>query len=843
MAYLTMGCWTTVYEDLKPYFQSTNKLTILGTMCLFIVLIFSPFYSAITFQDISSSPLSTALKNSSVLQIVYISGFASSFTTILDVILDYKLGVSNMNVDSIERTCIILSLIIPSCLYLSLRGSDILPYIYWNIRNTQFLMKATSCASIMHKLFPNNFPMHITLPILILYSCDLIFQGFITANDTYTWALYACLTCRYVTIILYIVVMFVWLCFLYNKQLKSKFGNECIGSSEYMASLYASLPMLYGICDFSITYLTGINNWNNADENILVIFQLLDILFTVLLFGNLPNQISRKMTQVLNCKLLDLKRTFVRYVSHEIRSPLNVVDAGLDVLTKELSTNQNISEDALETIKDISDSAAIAISILNDLLNYENIDAGTFKLELEEIPVGDVFVGHNSMDHLQMLAKARTVELQIHNLPSTRSTNIDRSKTYENLENVFPVNENISRTPSFSRDSFVNIDSYRLNQVIRNLVTNAIKFCPRGEQGLVRVTIHTCLDTKHVSSVPLQYANLVGSLRVEVKDNGAGIASQNLSKVFGEFSQVDKNKLQDGRGSGLGLWISRRIIQLHGGILNFTSEGVGKGCTFYLCLPIYEPLDQNQVHESNHVSESQKLIPVNFGYLLSHKVEPDDSTSFSQRRSLRSGHSAATIAPDVISICLQSNDTSSDNLLLNSSHTVVVKNDISDSVSGLGIGCQLRDVEETGRGEIPLTFHRLKILIVDDSALNRKFTHKIITTEPGAIPNPILVHADDGDIAVELVRTSMEQREPFHLVLMDSVMNNMHGPKAVRILRTEYNYTGIIIGVTGNALPDDINSFIRQGVDHVLTKPLKRKKLLDVMKSEGLISHMSNSVS
>jgi hypothetical protein len=70
-------------------------------------------------------------------------------------------------------------------------------------------------------------------------------------------------------------------------------------------------------------------------------------------------------------------------------------------------------------------------------------------------------------------------------------------------------------------------------------------------------------------------------------DNGAGIAPENVGRVFGEFTQFDKSKLQGGGGSGLGLWLSRRIATLHGGTLTFHSEGLGKGATFYLRLPVF----------------------------------------------------------------------------------------------------------------------------------------------------------------------------------------------------------------------------------------------------------------
>jgi signal transduction histidine kinase len=125
---------------------------------------------------------------------------------------------------------------------------------------------------------------------------------------------------------------------------------------------------------------------------------------------------------------------------------------------------------------------------------------------------------------------------------------------------------------SFRLGTFVNIDEHRFDQVARNLVTNAVKFCP-PEIGLVEVKTFTSSDVSEVSSTEVAGAKLVGSLRLEVTDNGAGIATESQSQVFHEFSQFKKNKLQGGSGSGLGLWICREIIRLHGGTLNFTSQG------------------------------------------------------------------------------------------------------------------------------------------------------------------------------------------------------------------------------------------------------------------------------
>jgi CheY-like chemotaxis protein len=301
-------------------------------------------------------------------------------------------------------------------------------------------------------------------------------------------------------------------------------------------------------------------------------------------------------------------------------------------------------------------------------------------------------------------------------------------------------------------------------QVIRNLVTNAIKFSPR-EQGSVVVTISASTSTRDVDisdiTIPTALA-LVGSLRIDVKDNGAGISLENQRRVFGEFAQFDKKKLQGGGGSGLGLWISRRIMNLHGGLLSFTSEGVGKGSTFFICVPVFE----RKVVESQDVNSLAKL---------SSKVFP----AFEENVSI-----------------------------------------VLDIESG-----RVPNESFSFRSEA----RRLKVLIVDDSAVNRKINKKLCAE---CIPDATFHDADDGDLAVMMIAASIDEGVPFDLVLMDSNMNNMHGPQAAATLRKDYKFKGMIIGVTGNALPEDVSNFVEHGANYVLTKPLNSGKLESILKGE-----------
>ena len=92
-----------------------------------------------------------------------------------------------------------------------------------------------------------------------------------------------------------------------------------------------------------------------------------------------------------------------------------------------------------------------------------------------------------------------------------------------------------------------------------------------------------------------------------------------------------------------------------------------------------------------------------------------------------------------------------------------------------------------------------------------------------------ILEADDGSTALEIMRSESAAGRAIDMVLMDYVMVHMNGPEAVQLMRTELGYRGLVVGITGNALPEDINYFRDHGADTVITKPLTNAKLMDAI--------------
>jgi len=256
----------------------------------------------------------------------------------------------------------------------------------------------------------------------------------------------------------------------------------------------------------------------------------------------------------------------------------------------------------------------------------------------------------------------------------------------------------------------------------------------------------------------------VGSLRVEVTDNGAGISAENASKVFGEFSQIDKNKQQGGGGSGLGLWICRHIIRLHGGSLNFTSAGIGRGSTFYFCIPLFEPLEEK--YSSLRIALDNLPMHSRHHRTRVH-AEPCNENSVNSVRAARSARSADGAMMMIMPLKRKPIQRSSDDessLRDEEIGQTRFQADVIAAVDGAAAGENLSKSDSLQ--------HKLKILIVDDALSNRKITCKIIQNE--VHPSHELCEADDGDVAVQMVKQSMDEGRPFDLVITDYYMNRMH---------------------------------------------------------------------
>lgn len=296
-------------------------------------------------------------------------------------------------------------------------------------------------------------------------------------------------------------------------------------------------------------------------------------------------------------------------------------------------------------------------------------------------------------------------------------------------------------------------DKFRLEHVIANLFSNAIKFSPEGSTVTFKIEVapddNVKLSARKIDSKGMK------EMLFSVSDEGVGMSKEDVGNLFKPFHQIRPAELQQCQGTGLGLVLAKEIVNQHGGTL--TCESVpGKGTCFLIRLP------------------------------------------------MKTGEGDA--------------DTSS----------------VSEAEE------RIQPATGPGRGN---TTRILNCLVVDDTPSNRKMLSSILQKRGFTTSQ-----AEDGQLAVDAhARTKRtveggEQAlaEPFDIIFMDNTMPVLSGVEACRSLRKQ-GFQNLIIGVTGNALDDDVLAFTNAGADIVFAKPIRSDQLDAVMSYISFFGPRSSS--
>jgi len=250
-------------------------------------------------------------------------------------------------------------------------------------------------------------------------------------------------------------------------------------------------------------------------------------------FESLEEQATREREIADKLRDVDrLKSQFLANMSHELRTPLNSIIGYSEVLLD--GVDGELTPDAEEDVEAIHNSGKHLLSLINEILDLAKIEAGEMRLDRK--PIDLVTQVKEIVQTAQVLVKDKPVTLEW-----VQETEIPA----------------------------VSADAIRLRQIIWNLVSNAVKFT---ESGSVRVHLNKQDDD---------------TVSVIVKDTGVGIAPEKLNLVFERFSQVDGSSTRRAGGTGLGLTITKQLVEMHNGQIFVESE-LGKGSTFWFTLPIHE---------------------------------------------------------------------------------------------------------------------------------------------------------------------------------------------------------------------------------------------------------------
>ena len=275
---------------------------------------------------------------------------------------------------------------------------------------------------------------------------------------------------------------------------------------------------------------------------------MLGLVFTDLSERERANELQVAHTQALADNAA--RDQFLAVVSHELRTPLHAILGWVQMLTE--STDGNST--ATKGLRVIERNARAQAQLIDDLLDVSRIIAGKVRLEVERVDIMDIVDA--ALASVRPAAEAKDMSIK--------------------------VSGTVPEAP-------LNADPQRLQQIIWNLLSNAVKYTQRG--GAVALSLSTCDD----------------HLKIEVVDNGRGMAPEFLPHVWSRFTQADSSFARSSGGLGLGLSIVKHLTEMHGGTVQAHSEGVNLGARFAILLPLAAHTRQHE-SKGNGARKSQEDV-------------------------------------------------------------------------------------------------------------------------------------------------------------------------------------------------------------------------------------------
>ncbi len=523
-----------------------------------------------------------------------------------------------------------------------------------------------------------------------------------------------------------------------------------------------------------------------------IAFALTATVIVLILQGNLREEKER--ADAAN----KAKTEFVSNISHEIRTPMNAI-----VGMTQLLLRSNLKGQEREYLLNIQSSGNALLAIINDLLDISKIESGRMELVEEEY------------DLMPMLSDLGMILL-----------NRIGSKPVELLFDIDP-------------DIPVRLygDALRIRQIMINLLNNAVKFTEAG---------YVCLEirVKQIQDEDIE-------LYTAVKDTGQGIREEDIGRLFGAFQQVDTKKNHHKEGTGLGLSLSKRFVEMMGGSIGVKSE-YGKGSEFYFT--IHQRIaDQRKAAalqpgkkavvigrlQNEKANELLKELTCRLQLCFENDIMSVESTSipvfcftdvygcFNREEEQRLQELSAVVCGMVNPMAeavfpegmpVMNKPLYSDNLCRLLENGPEFENRLKSDNRLKSENGQKGDM--TG-AEVPI-FTDKRVLIVDDNELNR-----MIAVEMLKPAGPTIDTAENGRQALDMIR---ENR--YDLIFMDHQMPVMDGVEAVRALRKldgKYYREVPVIALTANTGTEQQREYAEAGMNGYVSKPFELEELYAVL--------------
>ena len=505
------------------------------------------------------------------------------------------------------------------------------------------------------------------------------------------------------------------------------------------------------------------------------------------------------------------KTDFLSNMSHDIRTPMNAIIG----FTSLAATHIDNKEQVLDYLKKISISSHHLLSLINDVLDMSRIESGKVKIEEKAVHLPDL----------------------VHDVRSIIQPDVSAKRLSLFIDTMDVENEDIITDP------------LRLNQILLNILSNAIKFTPTGGTISIRIA--------QKNGAPKGR----GCYEFRIKDNGIGMSEEFQKHIFEAFSREESSTVSGIQGTGLGMSITKNIVDMMGGTIAIESEP-GKGSEFIvdLCFALsgqkVEPKQLPQLEGLRAlVADDDTDTCLSVSTMLSKiGMRPEWTISGREavirtRYAMEQGDEFSVyiidwLIPDMngIEVVRQIRK------VIGKSCPIIILTaydwtDIEEEARAAGVTAfcekplflsELRRVLAEPYGAEPACkpaqpdaaeLKGKKLLLVEDNALNRELALEILKEAGFAVDT-----AEDGEIAVQ----KMKQAAPgqYDLILMDIQMPKMDGYEATRQIRALPDAAKAdipIFAMTANAFEEDRQSALKAGMNGHIAKPLDIPHLLQVL--------------